>query len=219
MILIVEDEPAIADALMFALKSDGFTPAHASTAREAAAMLGPDTELLILDVGLPDKNGFDFLKEIRVKSDVPVLMLTARSDEVDRIVGLELGADDYVTKPFSPREIAARAKAILRRTKAGPQSKSVFEVDEKRTIIRYCGKALTLSRTEYKMLLLFISRPGWVFSRENIMDAAWETPEESFDRSVDTHVKNLRAKLKEIRPDLDPIVTKRGLGYCLMEDL
>ncbi|HMU84217.1 MAG TPA: two-component system response regulator CreB [Leptospiraceae bacterium] len=217
-ILIVEDEPAIADALLFALRADGFTADHARTAQEARPLVA-DADLLILDVGLPDTNGFDLLRDLRTKSQVPVLILTARSEEVDRIVGLELGADDYVTKPFSPREVVARARAILRRSSKKPDKQSAFDVDESRAVIRYFGKVLILSRTEYRMLALFLSRPGWVFTRENIMDAAWEEPEESFDRSVDTHIKNIRAKLKEIRSDLDPIVTRRGIGYSIQEDL
>ncbi|MCE9598314.1 MAG: two-component system response regulator CreB [Spirochaetia bacterium] len=219
-VLIVEDEPAIAEALVFALRTEGFQTNHVTTATEAGSLLGTDFDLMILDVGLPDRNGFDFLREVRAHSKIPVLMLTARSEEVDRIVGLELGADDYVVKPFSPREVSARARAILRRTSQGQTDKQkAFEVDEERTTIKFFGQALALSRYEYRILLLLIKRPGWVFSREKIMDLVWEEPEESFDRAVDTHVKNLRSKLKEIRPDLDPVQTRRGLGYSLKEDL
>ncbi|MBL8022203.1 MAG: two-component system response regulator CreB [Leptospirales bacterium] len=219
-VLIVEDEPAIAEALVFALKTEGFEATHVTTATEAKSLLSSPFELMILDVGLPDKNGFDFLREIRSKNKIPVLMLTARSEEVDRIVGLELGADDYVVKPFSPREVTARVRAILRRSQQPSGDKqNAFEVDEERTTIRYFGQALALSRYEYSILLLLIKRPGWVFSREKIMDMVWQEPEESFDRAVDTHIKNIRAKLKEVRPDLDPLQTRRGMGYSLKEDL
>lgn len=218
-VLIVEDEPAIAEALVFALKTEGFETTHVTTATEAASLLSSNFNLMILDVGLPDKNGFDFLREVRTNNKIPVLMLTARSDEVDRIVGLELGADDYVVKPFSPREVSARARAILRRSQPLADKQNPFEVDEERTTIRYFGEALMLSRYEYNILLLLIKRPGWVFSREKIMDLVWQEPEESFDRAVDTHIKNLRAKLKEIRPDLDPLQTRRGMGYSLKEDI
>lgn len=219
-VLIVEDEPAIAEALVFALKTEGFEATHVTTATEAKSLLNSPFELMILDVGLPDKNGFDLLREIRAKNKIPVLMLTARSEEVDRIVGLELGADDYVVKPFSPREVTARVRAILRRSQqpSGDRQKA-FEVDEERTTIRYFGQALALSRYEYSILLLLIKRPGWVYSREKIMDMVWQEPEESFDRAVDTHIKNIRAKLKEVRPDLDPLQTRRGMGYSLKEDL
>lgn len=218
-ILIVEDEPAIADALLFALAKEGFETVHAPTllrARDLAA----DADFLVLDVGLPDGNGFDFLRDLRAKSQTPVLLLTARAEEVDRIVGLEIGADDYVVKPFSPREVAARVRAILRRSR-GPDAavtESFFK-DEKKQIIRFQGQALVLSRTEYRILSLLLERPGWVYSREKIMDLAWDEPEESFDRAVDTHIKNIRARLKEINAELDPIVTHRGAGYSLRENV
>jgi two-component system catabolic regulation response regulator CreB len=218
-VLIVEDEPAIADALLFALAKEGFETLHAPTLLRAKE-LAANSDFLVLDVGLPDGNGFDFLREFRAESQTPVLLLTARAEEVDRIVGLEMGADDYVVKPFSPREVAARVRAILRRVRApvSDQSSS-FLVDEKKQIIKYKTRALVLSRTEYRILTLLIEKPGWVYSREKIMDLAWDEPEESFDRAVDTHIKNIRARLKEIDPHTDPIVTHRGAGYSLREDV
>lgn len=221
-ILIIEDEPAIADALLFALAKEGFETLHAPTLNRARE-LAQDSDFLVLDVGLPDGNGFDFLREFRSRSQVPVLLLTARAEEVDRIVGLEIGADDYVVKPFSPREVAARVRAILRRTRTQPDGAAVsgnsFTIDEKKQIIKYKSRALVLSRTEYRILCLLIEKPGWVYSREKIMDLAWDEPEESFDRAVDTHIKNIRARLKEIDPDTDPIATHRGAGYSLREDI
>ncbi len=137
------------------------------------------------------------------------------------MVGLELGGDDYVTKPFSPRELAARIRAILRRARPGAASTSDsgrFEIDAERCAIRFHGHPLELSRTEYRLLSALIAKPGRVFSRAQLMDAAWDEPEASFDRTVDAHVKTLRAKLHALRPDEDPIVTHRGFGYSLAEE-
>lgn len=225
-ILVVEDEPAIADNIKYALATEGFDVVWCSTGEEAMAVLGRDViSLVVLDIGLPDRNGFDLCKDIRKTSAIPIIFLTARANEVDRVVGLELGGDDYVVKPFSPRELAARVKAVLRRTpsvgadsSAGVLS-SPFQVDRKRLRISYFGKPLDLSRYEYKILEVLIGRPGWVFSRDQLMDLVWEEPEASMDRTVDTHVKTLRAKLKEVRPKLDPIQTHRGIGYSLKESL
>jgi two-component system catabolic regulation response regulator CreB len=182
-------------------------------------------DLIVLDIGLPDINGFELCKQIRRKSDVPIIFLTARNEEVDRVVGLEIGGDDYVVKPFSPRELTARVKAVLRRiriqpSRQGPQAASdAWQVDGAKRQIFYFGKVLDLSRTEFDLLSTLIQRPGQVFSREQLMAAAWDEPEASMDRTVDAHIKNLRAKLKAVKPALDPIVTHRGTGYALKEDL
>lgn len=225
-ILIVEDEPAIADNIRYALSTEGFEVSWCSTGEEAIAIIeGNGISLVVLDIGLPDRNGFDLCKDIRRTSALPIIFLTARADEIDRVVGLEIGGDDYVVKPFSPRELSARVKAVLRRTAAAGDDcgtnvvSSPFHVDRKRQRISYFGKPLDLSRYEYRLLEVLIGRPGWVFSRDRLMDLAWEEPEASMDRTVDTHVKTLRAKLKEIRPKLDPIKTHRGLGYSLKESL
>jgi two-component system catabolic regulation response regulator CreB len=179
-------------------------------------------DLIILDIGLPDMNGLELCKEIRQDHTLPIIFLTARADEVDRVVGLEIGADDYVTKPFSPRELSARVKAVLRRAdqtgRKGTSSKA-FEVDESRRRIAYFGRFLDLSLHEYNLLTIFIRRPGHVFSRDRLMALAWEDPEASLDRTVDAHIKNIRAKLKQIMPDEDPIITHRGMGYSLKEGL
>ena len=180
-------------------------------------------DLIILDIGLPDISGFELCKQIRSQSTVPIIFLTARIEEIDRVVGLEIGGDDYVVKPFSPRELTARVKAVLRRTVQGNHTEqaptTVWNVDGIRRQITYFGNALDLSRTEYELLYAFIRSPGRVFTRDQLMDAVWDEPEASMDRTVDAHIKNLRAKLKAVNPDLDPIVTHRGIGYALRENL
>jgi two-component system catabolic regulation response regulator CreB len=226
LILIVEDEPGIADTLQYALRTDGFEPRWCATgeaALQSAAAQPP--ALVILDVGLPDINGFELFKRLRERVDVPVLFLTARGDEIDRVVGLELGADDYVAKPFSPRELVARVRTVLRRTARGAAANhtatpaGAFEVDEGRRVIRFYGRALELSRYEYGLLKTLVRRPGHVFSRDALLEQVWDDPGESLDRTVDAHVKTLRAKLKAIAPTLEPIRTHRGAGYALAEDL
>ncbi|HZE90637.1 MAG TPA: two-component system response regulator CreB [Rhizobacter sp.] len=227
-ILIVEDEPGIADTLQYALRTDGFEPSWVATGEEAVAHVQAHAPaLVILDVGLPDTSGFEVFKRLRALSDVPVVFLTARSDEIDRVVGLELGADDYVAKPFSPRELVARVRSILRRsTRPAPLSSAVttvapspLVVDEGRRQIRFYGRLLELSRYEFGLLKTLASRPGHVFSRDTLLERVWDDATESLDRTVDAHVKTLRAKLKLIAPTLEPIRTHRGSGYCLAEDL
>jgi len=230
-ILIVEDEPGIADTLQYALRTDGFEPAWCATGEEALARIAAEPPaLVILDVGLPDASGFEIFKRIRATSEVPVVFLTARSDEIDRVVGLELGADDYVAKPFSPRELVARVRGVLRRTAKGATpaaaaagaataSVSPIAVDEGRMQIRYHGRLLELSRYEYGLLKTLAARPGHVFSRDSLLERVWGNDTESMDRTVDAHVKTVRAKMKAIAPDEEPIRTHRGSGYSLAEDL
>jgi two-component system catabolic regulation response regulator CreB len=227
-ILIVEDEPGIADTLRYALTTEGFEPhwhATGEAALAAAAALQP--ALVLLDIGLPDVNGLEVFKRLRERApQLPVVFLTARSDEIDRVVGLELGADDYVAKPFSPRELVARVRTILRRAQQ-PQRPSAqttvaptpFEVDDERQRIRFYGHALSLSRYEYGLLKTLVARPGRVFSRDELLARVWDDPGESLDRTVDAHVKTLRAKLKAVAPGVEPIRTHRGTGYALAEDL
>lgn len=223
-ILVVEDEPAIADTIVYALSTDGFEPHWCATGGAAveAAQAG-NFALAVLDVGLPDVNGFELFKQLqRGGAGLPAIFLTARSTEIDRVVGLELGADDYIAKPFSPRELVARVRTVLRRVQrstgaAGAAPACAFEVDDERKAIRFKGRALDLSRTEYRLLKVLVERPGRVFSRDELMERAWDDPASAFDRTVDAHVKALRAKLREAEPDEDPIVTHRGLGYSLRE--
>jgi two-component system catabolic regulation response regulator CreB len=222
-ILIVDDEPAIADAIRYVLETDGFETLSLAEGSPVLPLLQSERiDLIVLDVGLPDINGFDLCREIRKTSNTPIMFLTARTTEIDRVVGLEIGADDYVVKPFSPRELSARIKAILRRSKTGPSTESgsrAFQVNESKRQVTYFGKPLDLSNYEYRILTTFIRRPGHVYSRSHLMDLAWDVPEASMDRTVDAHVKNLRAKLKSIEPDIEPIITHRGAGYSLKENL
>jgi len=222
-ILVVEDESGIADNITFALRTDGFTVHCCTTGGEARSCLAEGgVDLVVLDIGLPDTNGFDLCKEIRRGSDVPIIFLTARSEEIDRIVGLEIGGDDYVVKPFSPRELSARVKAVLRRGRQKGEERegegeSPLVLDPNRKTVSYFGRPLDLSRTEFRLMEVFMGRPGWVFSRDQLMEMAWEEPEASLERTVDTHIKTIRAKLKEVQPGLSPIRTHRGLGYSLQE--
>lgn len=221
-ILLVEDEDAIAQTLIYALSTDGFAPTHVRLLAEArAALRKMPPALLILDVGLPDGSGFDLCRELRSgafgNARLPVLMLTARSEEVDRIVGLELGADDYVTKPFSPREVSLRVKTILRRAlpEKSSNSSALFRIDRDAQRIEYAGQMLTLAKREYLLLKTLLERPGRICSRDMLLDTVWGMDAESGDRTVDTHVKTVRAKLKAIREDIDPIETHRGMGYSI----
>jgi two-component system catabolic regulation response regulator CreB len=231
-ILIVEDEPAIADTLLYALKTEGFVSEWCATGRAGLAALAAKTfALVVLDVGLPDGTGFEVCKVIRRTSAVPVIFLTARNAELDRVLGLELGGDDYLVKPFSPRELTARVKAILRRTgtnggAAGggelpsaspPAGAPEFAVDDARCAISFRGMTVELTRYEFRLLKTFVAQPGRVFSRDQLMTAVWEDPGASLDRTVDAHIKTLRAKLRAIAPEADPIQTHRGLGYALRE--
>lgn len=226
-VLIVEDEPGIADTLQYALRTEGFDPAWVATGEEALAQVrAQPPALVILDVGLPDTSGFEVFKRLREFADLPVIFLTARSDEIDRVVGLELGADDYVAKPFSPRELVARVRSILRRSAAKPAVAPPpaapvlpLTVDEGKRQIRFYGTLLELSRYEFGLLQTLASRPGHVFSRDTLLDKVWDDASESLDRTVDAHVKTLRAKLKLVAPTLEPIRTHRGSGYALAEDL
>lgn len=224
-ILIIEDEAGIADTVIYALNREGFESRWVMTGNEGLTVLSAGgIDLIILDIGLPDISGFELIKTIRKNSSIPVLMLTARSDEIDRVLGLELGADDYIVKPFSPRELVARTKAVLRRSTAGPprqkdKTSLLFVIDEERRLISYHNTPLDLSRYEYEILCLFIRRPGWVFTRDKIMELVWVEPDESFDRTVDTHIKTIRAKLRTVNPTVDPIITHRGIGYALREDI
>lgn len=216
-ILLIEDESGIADNIIYSMQSEGFPVEWKKLGRDGLDFLMHNPcSLVILDIGLPDTSGFEICREIRKQSDTPIIFLTARGDEIDRVVGLELGADDYVVKPFSPRELVARVKAILRRTEKKPfSSQQSFNLDEHKRQVLYQGNRLELTSYEYGILCLLIKKPGQVFTREQLMQAVWPTPEESYDRAVDTHIKTLRAKLRRINADDDSLLTHRGIGYSL----
>lgn len=222
-ILLVEDESSIADTVIYALETEGFKVKWHTLGQDALANLQQtdDYALIVLDVGLPDINGFDLCKEIRRFSDIPIIFLTARNEEIDRIVGLEIGADDYVTKPFSPRELSARIKVILKRVNHSSQpapiqlSDTIFIVDQQRALISYLAQPLDLTRYEFLILKKLLQQPERVFTREQIISEVWTEPHASMDRAVDTHIKTLRQKLKQVNNDSAPIKTHRGLGYSI----
>jgi two-component system, OmpR family, catabolic regulation response regulator CreB len=227
-ILIVEDEAEIADALVYVLKSEGMTPVWVNTAKAAMEQFElVSIDFAILDVGLPDANGFDLFKRIRKNHEIPMMFLTARAEEIDRIVGLEIGADDYVVKPFSPREVAVRVKNILKRagadssaqvrTQASPKNNG-FEIDPQQLQISYQAKMLHLTRSEYMLLACLLNKPKKIFSRRQLIEAVWSSHHPSDDRVIDSHIKSLRQKLKNIASTDDvPIITHRGFGYSLLK--
>lgn len=222
LIWLVEDEISIAETLIYMLSQEGFAvkaferglPALDEARRQAPA-------LAILDVGLPDISGFELCRQLLAQHpSLPVLFLTARSDEVDKLLGLEMGADDYVAKPFSPREVCARVRTILRRMQKSALPSEIvrigqFELNEPAAQISWCGETLLLTRYEFLLLKTLLHAPGRVFSRQQLMDKVWGDDGDSFDRTVDTHIKTLRAKLRAVNADLSPISTHRGMGYSL----
>jgi two-component system catabolic regulation response regulator CreB len=230
-ILVVEDESGIADTIQYVLATDGFAPVWCATAEQALREFqAQPPALAILDVGLPDLNGFELFKRLQALpggAQVPIIFLTARSDEIDRVVGLELGADDYIAKPFSPRELVARVRGILRRSSVRPAPgapvatapSQTFVLDEERRQIRYYGRLLELSRYEYGILRLLVLKPGRVYTREELLSKVWDDDSDSFDRTVDAHIKTLRAKLKAVAPQVEAVRTSRGAGYALSEEL
>lgn len=225
VVWLVEDEAAIADTLIYKLQSENFQvewyqrgePVLLALATQKSSL----PQLIILDIGLPDISGFELAKRIVNDYACPVIFLTARSEEIDRIVGLELGADDYIAKPFSPREVVARVKAVLRRSQRQQQqvpSLGPFILDEDSAFIAYHEQRLILTRYEYLLLKTFLKAPNRIFSRAQLMDLVWSDSEDSFERTVDTHIKTLRSKLSQINQDQQPIQTHRGLGYGLSLD-
>ncbi|MEO5917857.1 MAG: two-component system response regulator CreB [Luteolibacter sp.] len=225
-VLLVEDEPAIADTLVYALGTECFEVTHTLTGADALAAAEREPfDFAILDIGLPDMTGLEVCRRLRETSSIPVLFLTARDAELDRILGLELGGDDYVTKPFSPREIVARVRAILRRSQtASPMQQgnpdAVAETplhhDVSAMRIHCHGELLDLTAHEYKLLLVLLARPGRVYTRDQLLDQAWEDPGAVTDRTIDAHVKSIRAKLRLAKAGAEDLIqTRRGLGYLL----
>jgi two-component system catabolic regulation response regulator CreB len=225
-VLLVEDEPAIADAVVYALQAEGYLVEHRLLGSEALRALRAPADggfdLAILDIGLPDTTGFDVCRELRGFSSLPVIFLSARGSETDKVLGLELGADDYVVKPFSPRELVARVRARLRRAAPAPAAAGdewraigAFAHDAAGQRIRYAGVELALTRYEYRLLARLLARPGAILARDRLMNEVWDDAPDTVDRTVDTHVKTLRAKLRAVDPGRDPIRTHRGLGYSV----
>ena len=226
-ILLVEDERPIAENVVYALKAEHFAVKWVSKGGDAVRALADEgADFIILDINLPDMSGFDVCREIRRVSDKPILFLSARQDEIDRVVGLEIGGDDYLMKPFSLRELIARIRVILKRSDVKAASgeapkvkaKTPFEIDEKRNKISYFGEKLELSRYEYFILCTLVGRPGWVFSRDQLIDHTMGQMSAPFDRTIDAHIKGIRAKLRKINPDIEAIETQRGFGYALKEN-
>jgi two-component system, OmpR family, catabolic regulation response regulator CreB len=215
-ILLLEDDNAIASTVIYALEHESFVVRHCLLLRDARAQIAhTHFDLHILDVGLPDGNGLDLCRELRATGDAAVLMLSARGEEMDRVLGLELGADDYVTKPFSPRELVARVRSLLRRSVTKPTDMpSVFTHDSDGQRIMLQGQWLDLTRLEYGLLAQLLAAKGRILSREHLLDRVWGLDTDSMDRTVDTHIKTLRAKLKA-NTNVDFITTHRGMGYSL----
>jgi two-component system, OmpR family, alkaline phosphatase synthesis response regulator PhoP len=218
-VLVVDDEPQIAEIARDYLQHAGFsvmTAPDAARALELAQTRRPD--LIVLDLGLPDRDGIDVARRVRRDSDVPIVMLTARVDESDRLRGLEIGADDYITKPFSPRELVARVRAVLRRTSVSPPPGSIFEAadlhfDLTRLEVRRGRTRLDLTSTELELLATLARHPGRVFTRAQLLDAIRGVEVDSFERAIDTHVKNIRRKIETDSRRPRYVLTVYGLGY------
>lgn len=217
-VVVIEDDPHIADLVDLYLRKDGFRVLLARDGDEGLALISQDPPVfVILDVGLPgSRNGFDLCREIRAKENVPVLFLTARDDEVDRILGLELGADDYLVKPFSPRELVARVRAILRRTGEAPRlpetvSLGDLEVDLRRREVLQAGGVVALTTREFDLLAFLLHNIGLALTRQQLLDAVWGAGWYGDERTVDVHVAQLRKKLGESLP----LATVWGVGYRL----
>ncbi|MBD3246226.1 MAG: response regulator [Candidatus Omnitrophica bacterium] len=223
LIAIIDDEPDIVELVSLHLKKAGFSPKGFSGAEDFFGYADRNMpDMIILDLMLPDMDGFDICKYVKKDerlSRVPIIMLTAKTEEIDKVLGLELGADDYVTKPFSPKELVARVKAVLRRQHAGqPREKmnvgGILEIDKKKYEVRVEGKRADLTTTEFKILELLASKKGWVFSRDKILDHLWGMEKAVLDRTIDVHIKNLREKLGKAKGFIKNI---RGVGYKLEE--
>ncbi|MDT9001980.1 two-component system response regulator CreB [Paucibacter sp. APW11] len=222
-ILLLEDDPAIAHTVQFSLEREGWQVEHQSWLHEARLSLQQaPPDLALLDLGLPDGNGLDLCRELRQQGSLPIMILSARAEEWDRVLGLELGADDYLSKPFSPRELVARVRALLRRAQASAAlpvaNQGGFVIEGEGTRLLFEGQLLPLTRRELGLLKTLLAAPSRIFSREHLLDAVWGLSAESLDRTVDTHIKTLRAKLRQAAPQRDPIRTHRGLGYSLELD-
>ena len=223
-ILVVDDDPHIRDVICFALEKAGMTVAVAQHGADALKQFADrPTDLIVLDIGMPEIDGLEVCRRLRKQSDVPILFLTARSDEIDRILGLELGGDDYVTKPFSPRELVARVNAILKRAKGGQAAaangegvleRGSLRLDPERFEVKYGGAPVQLTALEFSILRMLAARPGIVFSRDRIMDSAYAGNVHVSDRTIDSHIRNIRAKFAAAGC-ASIIDTVHGVGFRL----
>jgi two-component system response regulator BaeR len=214
-ILIVEDEPKLAALVADYLRAEAFGVHLIDDGLRVVPWVRENKpDLILLDLMLPGRDGLEICRELRTFTDVPVVMVTARVEEIDRLVGLEAGADDYVCKPFSLRELVARVKAILRRQR-GAKRAAGLALDESRHVAELDGKALDLTPVEFRLLAMLAEAPGKVFSRTTLLERLYPDHRVVTDRTVDTHVKNLRRKIAEIRPSEDPIPSIYGVGYKL----
>jgi two-component system, OmpR family, response regulator RegX3 len=227
-ILIADDEPSVRDSVTYALQQDGYEVTPAVDGSDAEAKIGSDMpfDLLILDIMMPGRSGLDICREVRARSAVPIIILTAKDAEVDKVVGLEVGADDYVTKPFSVRELLGRVRAQLRRRELdrAPSSETATQIDSGpvsldlvRHVVTVRGEQVNLTRSEFQLLRLLAGRPGEVFRRHQIMEELWQTEFDGDVRACDVHISNLRQKVERDaqRPEL--VVTVRGVGYKFAE--
>ena len=225
-ILVVDDDPHIRDVISFALEKAGFETSVARDGDEALSVFQQDgSDLIVLDINMPERDGLDVCRELRKSSEVPVLFLSSRDDEVDRIVGLEIGADDYVTKPFSPRELVARVNAILKRLRM-PQPEPLSDVlhhgrlflDPSRHFAAWSDQPVVLTATEFSILKAFINQPGRVFDRDTIVRSAYDRNVHVSDRTVDSHIRHIRSKFADIGCS-SVIETVHGVGYRLGSDI
>ncbi len=223
-VLVVDDEPKIVQLARDYLEHAGFTVASASDGREAlASFRAAAPDLIVLDLGLPLVDGLDVARAIRKTSNVPILMLTGRGDEADRVAGLELGADDYVTKPFSPKELVARVRAVLRRAEVAATPTDIVRAGEvtldiPRMSVRVKAKAIELTPTEFQLLATLARAPGRVFTRAQLLDAVHGVAFESYERAIDAHVKNIRRKLEPDPRVPRYLLTVHGVGYRFAEE-
>ncbi len=222
-ILVVDDEPRIAEIARDYLERAGFRVAIAGSGADALALArSKRPDLVVLDLGLPQMDGLDVTRALRKQSNVPIIMLTARVDERDKLIGLELGADDYITKPFSPKELVARVRAVFRRVDAPPERNEVIRVgdvtlDKRRMQASVGTRAIDLTATEFGLLTTLASQPGRVFTRAQLLDAIRGVEVESFDRAIDAHVKNVRRKLEPDPRNPRYLLTVHGVGYKFAE--
>jgi DNA-binding response OmpR family regulator len=220
-VLLVDDEAIVRDVLSRYLEREGYRVATAEDGEAAVAQASDDRpDIVVLDLMLPKLDGLEVFRRIRARSDVPVVMLTAKREEVDRLVGLELGADDYVSKPFSPREVVARIKAVLRRAHHAPDDGTNgwiafgrLEIDRNRRQVRRDGEVVSLTRKEFDLLELLASHPGTVFSRTDLLERVWDFAWDGDSSTVTVHVRRLRSKIEDDPSDPKHVVTVWGVGY------